>query len=85
MQRRLRMGMVGGGRGAFIGAVHRMAAVLDGSIELVCGAFSSDPATARASGRDLHLAEDRSYGRGARCSIAKRSARRTSAWTSSRS
>ena len=53
MQRRLRMGMVGGGRGAFIGAVHRMAAALDGSIELVCGAFSSDPDTARASGRDL--------------------------------
>jgi predicted dehydrogenase len=61
MQRRLRMGMVGGGRGAFIGAVHRMAAALDGSIELVCGALSSDPATARASGRDLHLAEDRCY------------------------
>jgi predicted dehydrogenase len=62
MQRRLRMGMVGGGRGAFIGAVHRMAAALDGSIELVCGALSSDPATARASGSDLHLAADRSYG-----------------------
>src|SRR5262245_13809727 len=61
MQRRLRMGMVGGGRGAFIGAGHRMAAGLDGSIELICRALSSDPTTARASGRDLHLAEDRSY------------------------
>jgi predicted dehydrogenase len=53
--------MVGGGRGAFIGAVHRMAAALDGTIELVCGALSSDPENARASGRDLHLAEDRCY------------------------
>jgi predicted dehydrogenase len=53
--------MVGGGRGAFIGAVHRMAAALDGSIELVCGALSSDPENARASGRDLHLDEDRCY------------------------
>lgn len=56
------MGMVGGGRGAFIGAVHRMAAQLDGGIELVCGALSSDPERARASGRDWFLAEDRSYG-----------------------
>ena len=40
---KIRMGMVGGGEGAFIGAVHRMAAALDGEIELVCGAFSSDP------------------------------------------
>ena len=39
---RIRMGMVGGGEGAFIGAVHRMAAAIDGEIELVCGAFSSD-------------------------------------------
>ncbi|HBE95693.1 MAG TPA: oxidoreductase, partial [Verrucomicrobiales bacterium] len=43
MNRKLRMGMVGGGRGAFIGQVHRMAANLDGKIELVAGAFSSDP------------------------------------------
>ena len=41
MKRKIKMGMVGGGRGAFIGAVHRMAAALDGQIELVCGAFSS--------------------------------------------
>jgi hypothetical protein len=43
MNRKLRMGMVGGGPGAFIGAIHRMAAIMDGEMELVCGAFSSDP------------------------------------------
>ena len=59
--RKLRMGMVGGGRGAFIGAVHRMAAQLDGQIELVCGAFSADPARSAASGRDLFLPADRVY------------------------
>ena len=42
MMKKIRMGMVGGGQGAFIGAVHRIAAFLDGDIELVCGAFSSD-------------------------------------------
>lgn len=56
------MGMVGGGQGAFIGAVHRMAAVLDGEIELVCGAFSSNPDKSKASGADLGLAPDRCYG-----------------------
>jgi predicted dehydrogenase len=56
------MGMVGGGRGAFIGGVHRMAAALDGHVELVCGAFSADPDTSRASGADLLLAPDRCYG-----------------------
>ena len=60
--RKLRMGMVGGGRGAFIGAVHRMAATLDGQVELVCGALSSDPERARESGRDWFLPEDRNYG-----------------------
>ena len=55
------MGMVGGGRGAFIGAVHRMAAALDGRIELAAGAFSSDPERSIASGRDLLLPEDRVY------------------------
>jgi len=53
--------MVGGGQGAFIGAVHRMAAALDGEIELVCGAFSSNPERSKASGKDLFLPEDRSY------------------------
>ena len=62
MQRRIRMGMVGGGRDAFIGAVHRMAAGLDGLIELVCGAFSSDPEKSRLSGADLFLPPDRCYG-----------------------
>lgn len=56
------MGMVGGGRGAFIGGVHRMAAALDGRIELVCGAFSSDPENSRASGADFFLSADRCYG-----------------------
>ena len=54
--------MVGGGRGAFIGAVHRMAAALDGEIELVCGAFSSSPKKAKLSGKDLFLPADRCYG-----------------------
>ena len=54
--------MVGGGRGAFNGAVHRMAAALDGQIELVCGAFSSTPEKSRASGADLFLPPDRVYG-----------------------
>ncbi len=62
MSRKIRMGMVGGGRDAFIGAVHRMAAALDGHIELVCGAFSSDPERSRASGADLYLPANRVYG-----------------------
>ena len=62
MSRKIRMGMVGGGRGAFIGAVHRMAAALDGQIELVCGAFSSDPEKSKASGEDLFLPAERVYG-----------------------
>ena len=56
------MGMVGGGRDAFIGGVHRMAAALDGRIELVCGAFSGDPGKSRASGADLYLPAARVYG-----------------------
>ena len=54
--------MVGGGRGAFIGAVHRIAAAMDGQIELVCGAFSSDPERSKDSGADLFLPADRCYG-----------------------
>jgi predicted dehydrogenase len=61
MNRKLRMGMVGGGRGAFIGAVHRMAANLDGKIELVAGCFSSDPEKGKASGEDLFLDPSRVY------------------------
>lgn len=60
-QRKLRMGMVGGGEGAFIGAVHRIAAALDGQIELVCAAPSSDPERALRSGAALHLAPSRVY------------------------
>ena len=62
MSRKIRYGMVGGGRGAFIGAVHRIAANMDGQIELVCGAFSSDPQKSRDSGSDLFLPADRCYG-----------------------
>jgi len=62
MKRKLRMGMIGGGQGAFIGGVHRMAAQLDGQIELVAGAFSADPAKSKASGAQLFLSEDRVYG-----------------------
>ncbi len=60
--RKLRMGMIGGGRDSFIGDVHRKAAGLDGMIELVCGAFSSSEAKSAASGRDLYLPESRCYG-----------------------
>lgn len=59
--RKLRMGMVGGGRDAFIGAVHRQAAHLDGQVELVAGCFSSDPEKNRLSGEDLFVAADRCY------------------------
>lgn len=59
---KVRMGMVGGGEGAFIGAVHRMAAAIDGEIELVCGAFSGDPERSRRSGVALHLPVERVYG-----------------------
>ena len=59
--RKIRMGMVGGGEGAFIGGVHRIAAAIDGQIELVCGAFSSDPERSRRSGEALYLDPKRVY------------------------
>ncbi len=59
---RIRLGMVGGGQGAFIGAVHRIAARIDDQFDLVAGALSSDPARARASALDLGIAADRAYG-----------------------
>ncbi len=62
MSRKIRYGMIGGGRGAFIGAVHRIAANMDGQVELVAGAFSSDPERSRASGADLFLSPSRCYG-----------------------
>ena len=60
--KKIRMGMVGGGQGAFIGAVHRIAAFIDGEIELVCGAFSSTKERSVASGLSLYLPEARCYG-----------------------
>lgn len=60
--RKLKMGMVGGGRDAFIGAVHRAAATMDGNVEFVAGALSSNPEKALASGRDLYLPDERNYG-----------------------
>lgn len=62
MNRKLRYGMIGGGRGAFIGAVHRIAAIMDGQAELIAGAFSSDAARSKASGEDLFLDSSRVYG-----------------------
>ncbi|HEY4200215.1 MAG TPA: Gfo/Idh/MocA family oxidoreductase [Devosiaceae bacterium] len=59
--KRIRLGMVGGGTGAFIGYVHRIASRLDGDYELVAGALSSRPDVARESGRNLGLADDRIY------------------------
>lgn len=61
MNRTLRMGMIGGGRDAFIGAVHRAAARLDGTAELAAGALSSTPDKAVSSGRDLGLPDRRNY------------------------
>ncbi len=61
MNRKLRMGMVGGGINAFIGAIHRNAAFLDNQIELVCGCFSSHPEISRSSGKSYYLPEDRVY------------------------
>src|SRR5258707_10007738 len=61
--RRLRLGMVGGGPGAFIGAVHRIAARMDDRFELVAGALSSDPAKSKAAALELHIVAERAYGR----------------------
>lgn len=61
MNRKLRMGMIGGGKDAFIGAIHRIAANMDGLIELHCGALSIKPDIALSSGKQLFLPEDRIY------------------------
>ena len=61
MDRKLRMGMIGGGNGAFIGAIHRAAALMDNQIELVCGCFSSRPDVSLASGREYFLSDERIY------------------------
>jgi len=71
---RIRLGMVGGGRGAFIGAVHRLAARMDDQYEFVAGALSSDPARSRASGKELGLVPERNYADFA--AMAKAEARR---------
>ena len=62
INRKLRMGMIGGGPGAFIGGVHRIAAGMDGEIELVCGAFSSDPEKSKQAGERLNISTQRIYG-----------------------
>ena len=62
MKEKIRMGMIGGGKQAFIGAIHRMAANLDGLIELSCGAFSSNPETSKTSGEELFIPANRTYG-----------------------
>lgn len=61
MKRKIRMGMIGGGQDSFIGAIHRIAANMDGQIELVCGCFSSSPEKSQKSGYDLYLPDDRIY------------------------
>ena len=60
-KRKLRMGMVGGGQGAFIGGVHRLCAAMDGQIELVAGCFSRDPANTKKTGAELYLDPKRCY------------------------
>ena len=60
-KRPIRLGMVGGGAGAFIGGVHRIASRIDGDYQLVAGALSSRPEVAKESGTELGLAEDRIY------------------------
>src|SRR5205807_8232629 len=62
LNRKLRMGLVGGGQGAFIGKVHSIAAVLDNRAALVAGALSSDPARAKASAPDYDIPAARAYG-----------------------
>nr|WP_256199918.1 hypothetical protein [Verrucomicrobium spinosum] len=83
MSRKIRYGMVGGGRGAFIGGVHRIAANIDGQIELVCGAFSSDPQKSKDSGSDFFLPADRCYGSFEEMIQKEAALPEANAWTSS--
>ena len=62
LNRILRMALVGGGQGSFIGRVHATAAILDNRAELVAGALSSNPERAKASAPDYDISEDRAYG-----------------------
>ena len=61
LQRKLRMGLIGGGQGSFIGRVHATAAVLDNRAALVAGALSSDAARSKASAADYDIALERAY------------------------
>ena len=61
MVQKIKLGMVGGGQGAFIGAVHRIASRIDDRYELVAGAFSSNAERAQASGKELGISDDRNY------------------------
>ena len=61
MTRKLKMGMIGGGKNAFIGAIHRIAANMDGLVELHCGAFSSNPEISKQSGKELFLSDAKCY------------------------
>src|SRR3981189_2950628 len=70
--RRLPLGMVGGGPGAFIGSVHRIAARMDDHFELVAAALSSNPERSRAAARDLHIAAERAYGSFAEMAAAEK-------------
>src|SRR5215470_13171387 len=62
LNRKLRMGLVGGGQGAFIGKVHSIAGILDNRAVLIAGALSSDPVRAKASAPDYDIPPDRAYG-----------------------
>ena len=61
MNRKIRVGMIGGGTGAFIGAIHRIALYMDGQYELVAGAFSSDETKSRETGEQLYIDSSRIY------------------------
>ena len=61
LNRKIKMGMVGGGTDAFIGAIHRLAALMDNQIELVCGCFSVDPKISKESGKLYFLPDERVY------------------------
>src|SRR5260370_19872950 len=71
--RRRRLGMVGGGPGAFIGSVHRLAARMDDHFELVAAALTSDPERSRAAALDLHILPERAYGSFAEMATAEAS------------
>ncbi len=62
MNKKIKMGLVGGGPGSFIGPVHHRAAIMDGEIELVCGAFDADPEKSKAAADVYHISSDRAYG-----------------------